>query len=88
MSGFRLDTNALIGGLKASEGGEIESDTDTDTDSGRLVSRFLRERQRNLGLAYQPEHWSELRLATWLCRNLPDASLTLASKQAFVASLP
>ncbi len=78
------DVNALSGGLKASEGGEI----DIDIGSGRVVSRFLLELQCDLGLAYQPEHWSELRLATWLCRNLPDASLTHASKQAFVASLP
>lgn len=75
------DVNALNAGLKASEGGEI----DIDTGSGRVVSRFLPELQRDLGLAYQPEHWSGLRLATWLCRNLPDPSLTHASKQAFVA---
>ncbi len=84
MSGFLLDTNAWIGRLKASEGGEI----DIDIGSGRVVSRIRPELQRDLGLAYQPEHWSELRPATWLCRNPPDASLTHASKQAFVASLP
>jgi type III restriction enzyme len=76
------DVNALNAGLKASEGGEI----DIDTGSGRVVSRFLPDLQRDLGLAYQPEHWSELRLATWLCRNLPDPSLTHANKQAFVAA--
>ena len=42
--------------------------------------------QRDLGLAYQPENWNELRLATWFCRNLPEPSLTHASKQAFVAA--
>ena len=78
------DVNSLNAGLKASEGGEI----DIEPGSGRVVSRFLPELQRDLGLAYQPEHWSELRLATWLCRNLPDPSLTHASKQAFVALLP
>jgi type III restriction enzyme len=76
------DVNALNAGLKASEGGEI----DIDTGSGRVVSRFLPELQRDLALAYQPEHWSELRLATWLCQNLPEPSLTHASKQAFVAA--
>ncbi|HRW66802.1 MAG TPA: DEAD/DEAH box helicase family protein [Candidatus Competibacter sp.] len=76
------DLSLLGAGLKVSEGGEI----DVDDDSGRIVSRFLPELQRDLGLAYQPENWDELRLATWLCRNLPEPSLTHASKQAFVAA--
>ena len=42
--------------------------------------------QRDLGLVYQPENWDAVRLATWLCRNLPEPSLTHASKQAFVAA--
>lgn len=76
------DIAALGAGLQVSEGGEI----DIDETSGRVVSRFLPELQRDLGLVYQPEHWDELRLATWLCRNLPEPSLTHASKQAFVAA--
>jgi type III restriction enzyme len=72
---------ALGAGLKVSEGGEI----DVDGDSGKVISRFLPDLQRDLGLVYQPEHWDEVRLATWLCRNLPEPSLTHASKQAFVA---
>ncbi len=76
------DLSLLGAGLKVSEGGEI----DVDDDSGKIVSRFLPELQRDLGLAYRPENWDELRLATWLCRNLPEPSLTHASKQAFVAA--
>ena len=76
------DLAAMGAGLKVAEGGEI----DVDDTSGKLVSRFLPELQRDLGLVYQPEHWDEIRLATWLCRNLPEPSLTHASKQAFVAS--
>lgn len=76
------DIAALGAGLQVSEGGEI----DIDETSGRVVSRFLPELQRDLGLVYQPEHWDEVRLATWLCRNLPEPSLTHASKQAFVAA--
>jgi type III restriction enzyme len=76
------DLTALGIGLRVSEGGEI----DIDETSGKVVSRFLPELQRDLGLAYQPEHWDEVRLATWLCRNLPEPSLTHASKQAFVAA--
>jgi type III restriction enzyme len=72
---------ALDGGLKVSEGGEI----DVDGESGKVISRFLPDLQRDLGLVYQPEHWDEVRLATWLCRILPEPSLTHASKQAFVA---
>jgi type III restriction enzyme len=49
-------------------------------------SRFLPELQRDLGLAYQPEHWDDVRLATWLCQNIFEPSLTHASKRAFVAA--
>jgi type III restriction enzyme len=77
----RDDITALGAGLKVSEGGEI----DVDGVSGKVISRFLPDLQRDLGLVYQPEHWDEVRLATWLCRNLPEPSLTHASKQAFVA---
>lgn len=76
------DLIALGTGLKVSEGGEI----DVDDSSGRIVSRFLPELQRDLGLVYQPQHWDTLRLASWLCRNLPEPSLTHAAKQAFVAA--
>jgi type III restriction enzyme len=76
------DLTALGTGLRVSEGGEI----DVDDASGKLVSRFLPELQRDLGLAYQPEDWNQVRLAAWLCRNLPEPSLTHASKQAFVAA--
>ena len=71
---------ALNEGMKVSEGGEIDID-----DAGRVITRFLPELQRDLGLAYRPEHWDEVRLAAWLCRNLPEPSLTHAAKQAFVA---
>lgn len=76
------DMTALGAGLKVSEGGEI----DVDAASGKVVSRFLLELQRDLGFAYQPEHWDAVRLATWLCRNLPEPSLTHVAKQAFVAA--
>lgn len=75
------DLKALSAALKVSEGGEIDID-----DGGHMVSRFLPELQRDLGLVYQPENWDEVRIATWLCRNLPEPSLTHASKQAFVAA--
>ena len=75
------DLTALGAALKVSEGGEIDIDA-----GGHVVSRFLPELQRDLGLVYQPENWDEVRIATWLCRNLPEPSLTHASKQAFVAS--
>ena len=76
------DNIAMLGSaLKVSEGGEIDID-----EGGRVVQRFLPKLQRDLGLVYQPENWDEARLATWLCRNLPDPALTHASKQAFVAA--
>ena len=75
------DLQVLGAGFKVSEGGEIDID-----GSGKVFSRFLPELQRDLGLIYQPENWDEVRIATWLCRNLPEPSLTHASKQAFVAA--
>lgn len=75
------DWSALGAGLKVKEGGLLDIH-----DNGKLVSTFLPELQRDLGLAYQPEHWDEVRLATWLCHNLPEPSLTHASKRAFVAA--
>jgi type III restriction enzyme len=75
------DLTALGAALKVSEGGEIDIDA-----GGHVVSRFLPDLQRDLGLVYQPENWDEIRISTWLCRNLPEPSLTHASKQAFVAA--
>ena len=46
----------------------------------------MAELQRDLGLAYRPEHWTEARLAAWICRNLPDPYTTHASKNAFVSA--
>jgi len=71
----------LNAALKVSEGGEI----DIDGETGKVTTRFIADLQRDLGLAYRPEHWDEVKLAAWLCRNLPEASITHASKQAFVA---
>ena len=76
------DDLAALGANHISEGGEI----DVDATSGKVYSRFLPELQRDLGLIYQPEHWDLVRLAAWLCRNLPEQSLTHASKLAFVAA--
>ncbi len=75
------DLAALGAALKVSEGGEIDIDA-----GGHVQLRFLPELQRDLGLIYQPENWDALRLATWLCRNLPEPSLTHPGKQAFVAA--
>lgn len=74
------DLAALGAGLKVAEGGEI----DVDGASGQVITRFLPNLQRDLGLVYLPEHWDQVRLAAWLCTNLPEQSLTHAGKQPFV----
>ena len=71
----------LDAALKVSEGGEI----DIDDATGKMTTRFLEDLQRDLGLAYVPEHWDDVKLAAWFCRNIPETSVTHASKQAFVA---
>lgn len=63
------------------DGGQI----DVDEESGKVKVRFMAELERDLGLSYQPEHWTEAKLAAWICRNLPDPFTTHASKSAFVA---
>jgi type III restriction enzyme len=73
----RLD---LIGRVAA--GGEL----DIDDDTGVMKSTFIVNLQRDLGLTYIPEHWDEVKLAAWFCRNLPDTTLTHESKRAFVVA--
>lgn len=75
------DIRALGAASKVTEGGEIDIGND-----GKIKVNFLPGLQRDLGLSYQPEHWNETRLAAWLCRNLPEPSVTHASKRAFVAA--
>ena len=73
----RLD---LVG--RVSAGGNL----DVDEKSGAMKVSFIADLQRDLGLTYTPEHWNETKLAAWICRNLPDATLTHESKRAFVAA--
>ena len=57
-----------------------------DIDDGKVKVRFMAELQHDLGLAYRPEHWTEAKLAAWVCRNLPDPYTTHSSKNAFVSA--
>lgn len=75
------DLAALGAALSVSEGGAIDVN-----EHGSVVFGFLPGLQRDLGLVYAPENWDAVRIAAWLCRNLPEPSLTHASKQAFVAA--
>ena len=70
----------LIGRVAA--GGDL----DVDEASGQMKVNFIADLERDLGLTYTPEHWDETKLAAWLCRNLPDPTLTHDSKRAFVAA--
>ena len=54
------------------------------TDEGRMSVGFIANLERDLGFSYKPEHWDEVKLSVWLCRNLPDAGVTHSSKWAFV----
>ena len=62
----------------------IRDRIDIDDKSGKVTTRFIDDLQRDLGLAYIPEHWDELKLATWFCRNIPEQAITHTSKLAFV----
>jgi type III restriction enzyme len=71
-----------LGLLKASdrvaEGGVI------DIEEGELRVKFLKDMERDLGLSYTPEHWTEAKLAAWLCRNVREDYITQQSLLVFV----
>ena len=72
----------LVEAIKVRDGGTI----DIDEEKGRMTTEFAKNVQRDLELAYTPEHWTEAKLAAWFCRQLPDPTITHASKTAFVAA--
>jgi len=57
---------------------------DIDESKGKVKVTFLPKLQRDLGLVYKPENWDEVKLATWLCKNILEESLTHNTKQNFV----
>ena len=75
------DLVTLGAALKVSEGGVI----DVDEASGKMTQTFLPDLQRDLGLVYTPENWTAVKLAAWFCSNVPEPTLTHASKLAFVS---
>lgn len=72
----------LENAAKVKEGGLI----DVDEALGRVKTEFTNDLERDLGLAYTPSHWNEAKLSAWFCRQLPDPSITHASKRSFVAA--
>lgn len=69
----------LASSLKNADGGELDISAE-----GTVKISYMAGLQRALNLVYTPEHWDAVKLATWLCRNIPDPTLTHASKQTFV----
>lgn len=57
---------------------------DIDETKGKVKVTFLPRLQRDLGLVYKPENWDEVKLATWLCKNILEESLTHEAKRNFV----
>lgn len=64
---------------RVASGGSIDV-----TEAGHVQFGFIAGVERDLGLAYKPENWDAVRLAAWICRNLPDDGITHQSKWAFV----
>ena len=54
------------------------------TREGHMNVSFLGEVRQNLEMVYPPENWDDVRLAAWLCGNIPLPSLTHQTKMAFV----
>ena len=66
--------------LNSADGGALDiSNTD-----GKVTISFMANLQHSLEMVYQPEHWDTIKLATWLCRNIPEPTITHASKQTFI----
>lgn len=78
----QVNLQELHSSMKISESGVI----DIDQESGKVTSRFIKDLQIDLGLAYQPENWDLIKIGRWICTNLPDPTITHSSKIAFVAS--
>lgn len=75
------DISELNFAFKVAESGNIDI-----SEQGKIVTQFMFDLERTLGLTYQPENKDIVKLATWLCKNLPDDSITHDSKQAFIAN--
>ena len=73
------EMNQLRSGEKAAEGGVI------DVEEGKLNVKFLPGLERDLHLSYQPEHWTEAKLAAWLCRNVREPYITQNSLLVFIS---
>ncbi len=67
-------------GDRATDGGTI------DVEDGKVSVTFLPELERDLNLSYTPEHWTEAKLAAWLCRNVREPYITQESMMAFVGA--
>ncbi len=57
-----------------------------DTEEGRMTVTFLPDLTRDLALSYTPEHWTEAKLAAWLCRNVREIYITQSSLMVFVSA--
>ncbi len=75
-----------LASLNAAQQSTALGTLDINAESGKLVPTFLPSLQHDLELSYQPENWDAVKLASWLCANLPESTLTHASKLAFVAA--
>lgn len=54
-----------------------------DVEGGRMLVKFLPELERDLALSYTPEHWTEAKLAAWLCKNVREDYITQQSMMVF-----
>jgi type III restriction enzyme len=80
----RADTQPEQGALDALNEPGAETGTIDVAGKGGMIVSFLGEVQQSLELVYPPENWDEVRLAAWLCENIPLPSLEHPIKMAFV----
>lgn len=78
-----VPTTEELGELKtaerAAEAGVI------DVADGKVNVQFITDLERDLHLTYTPEHWTDAKLAAWLCRNVREPYITPQSLMVFVS---
>lgn len=74
------ETAQLRSADRAAEAGAI------DVEDGKVQVTFVHNLERDLHLSYTPEHWTEAKLAAWLCRNVREPYITQHSMMAFTSA--
>ena len=74
------DLSVLDAAYQSGQVGQI----DIDEQGKGIKFGFISKLQWEMNLTYKPENWDDTNLATWLCKNIYEPSLTHEAKRNFV----